>query len=103
MRDWIMGLSESDRKVVGDDIATVEFGWPVGMPICRSVGNKGLREVRSTIRHGKVEARVVFGIDGNVMVLLHGFEKKPSRQDKEIQTAEKRWKEYLRYKGDKHA
>jgi hypothetical protein len=85
------------RKIVGEDMATVEFGWPVGMPLCRSVGT-GLREVRATIRDGKVEARVIFGIDGSDMSLLHGFEKKPSQQDKEIETAENRWRDYQRRK-----
>jgi hypothetical protein len=76
-RDWVLGLDAGDRKIVGKDIATVEFGWPIGMPVSRSVGNKGLREVRSTLRKGRVEARVIFGIDGNEMILLHGHEKSP--------------------------
>ncbi len=97
VRDWLLGLEAADRKIVGEDMATVEFGWPVGMPLCRSVG-AGLREVRSTIREGKVEARVIFGIDGSDMILLHGFEKRPSQQDNEIETAEKRWRDYQRRK-----
>jgi phage-related protein len=98
VRDWLLELSDSDRKIVGQDMATVEFGWPLGMPPCRPLGRAGLREVRSTIRDGKVEGRVVFGIDGSDMILLHGFEKKPSRQDSEIETAESRWRDYLRRK-----
>ncbi len=96
MRDWLLGLAEDDRKIVGRDIATVEFGWQVGMPISRPVGNTGLREVRSTIRKGKVEARVIFAIDGNEMVLLHGHEKKPSQQSVDVETAENRWADYRR-------
>ena len=65
-------------------MASVEFGWPVGMPLTRPVGKLGPREVRSTIKAGKVEARVIFGIDGRAMILLHGFEKRPSQQDKTI-------------------
>ncbi|MGH7075306.1 MAG: type II toxin-antitoxin system RelE/ParE family toxin [Stellaceae bacterium] len=98
VRDWLMGLVEADRKIVGEDMASVEFGWPVGMPLTRPVGSVGLREVRSTIHEGKVEARVIFGIDGGEMILLHGFEKKPSRQDNEIDTAEARWRDYKRRK-----
>jgi phage-related protein len=98
VRDWLLQLADADRRIVGEDIAAVEFGWPVGMPICRPLGKLGLREVRSTIREGKVEARVIFGIDGDSMIILHGFEKKPSRQDDEIGTAEDRWRDYRRRK-----
>ncbi len=98
VREWLLALSFEDRRVIGRDIAKVEFGWPIGMPRSRSVG-KGLREVRSTIRSGRVEARVIFAIDGNDMILLHGHEKRPSRQQHEIDTAEARWSDYKRRKG----
>jgi phage-related protein len=64
---------------VGKDIATVEFGWPVGMQTCGSLG-KGLWEVRSTITHGI--ARVIFFNDGDAMILVHGFTKKAQRTPK---------------------
>lgn len=99
VRDWLLGLDDGDRKIVGADIATVEFGWPVGMPTCRSLENTPLWEVRSTIRKGKVEARVIFGIDRDRMVLLHGHEKAPKRQDHEIRIATTRWRDYLRREG----
>ncbi len=41
---------------------------------------------------------MIFGIDGSSMIVLHGFEKKPSRQDNEIETAEDRWRDYPRRK-----
>ncbi len=37
-RNWIKSLSLEARKIVGNDIATVEFGWPLGVPVCRSLG-----------------------------------------------------------------
>lgn len=46
VRDWLLELSEDDRKIIGQDIATVEYAYPVGMPTCRSLGSK-LEEVRS--------------------------------------------------------
>ena len=95
VRDWLLDLEIEDRRIVGRDIATVEFGWPVGMPVCEPVG-RGIREVRSTIKQGKVEARVYFGIDGDKMILLHGAEKKPARQPNDIATAENRWSDYKR-------
>jgi phage-related protein len=92
-RDFLVGLTAEDRKIVGEDIATVEFGWPVGMPTCRPLGD-GLYEVRSTIRKGKVEARVYFGISNGKAILLHGHTGKDG-QDKEIKIARKRWADYV--------
>jgi len=43
-REWLKSLpSREDRKRIGEDIKTIEFGWPVGMPVCRSVGGGILR------------------------------------------------------------
>ena len=74
VREWLLELDFEDRRIVGFDIQTAEFGWPVGMPICRSLGN-GLWEVRSDISSGRI-ARVIFCISRHEMVLLHGFIKK---------------------------
>lgn len=75
VRDWLKGdLSSDERKLVGDDISTVEFGWPIGMPTCRSLGGR-LREVRTNLPERI--ARVIFYVDDQQrMVLLHGFIKK---------------------------
>lgn len=32
VREWLLSLSPEDRKLIGNDIRTAEFGWPVGMP-----------------------------------------------------------------------
>jgi len=96
VRAWLMSLEEADRKIVGKDIATVEFGWPIGMPVCRPLRD-GLYEVRSTVRAGRVEARTYFSIDGNVLVLLHGAEGK-SRQGDAIALAIARLRDYQRRK-----
>src|SRR5713101_4118291 len=50
------------------------FGWPIGMPYCRSLGN-GLWEVRSDLTDGKI-GRVIFCVVRDHMVLVHGFVKK---------------------------
>ena len=71
VRDWILSLSPANRKILGENIKTVEFGWPVGMPTVRPMGNK-LYEVRSSLSDGS-DARVLFTIYKNSMVLLHGF------------------------------
>lgn len=48
VREWILELTLEDRKIIGPDIQRVEFGWPLGMPNCRSLGD-GLWEVRSDL------------------------------------------------------
>ena len=40
VRKWLKALSREDKRIVGTDIATVEFGWPVGMPTCRSLATR---------------------------------------------------------------
>jgi|SRR6185437_9620035 phage-related protein len=77
VREWLLALSKEDRKAIGTDIATVEFGWPIGLPVCRPMG-KGLYEVRTDLP-GKRTARVLFTIVEDTMVLLHGFIKKSRR------------------------
>lgn len=78
MREWLKGLSPDDRKRIGEDIKTVEFGWPVGMPVCRPLGG-GIYEVRSGLAQNRI-ARVLFYIDRKTrMVLLHGFIKKTQK------------------------
>jgi hypothetical protein len=94
VREWLLDLSEADRKIVSKDIYTVEVGWPVGMPVCENItGYPDIKAVRSTIRDGKVEARVYFAIDGNNMILLHGNEGK-TNQTGDIRLAADRWAKY---------
>ena len=92
MREWLTGLDEADRRTVGQDLATAEFGWPVGMPVCGSLGN-GLYEIRRDISHGRI-TRVIFCVADEQMVLLHGFIKKTQRTPKaDLDLALKRKKE----------
>lgn len=94
MREWLQDLGEEDRRVVGQDIATAEFGWPVGMPLCRSLGN-GLFEIRCNISDGRI-ARVIFAVVSQRMVLLHGFIKKAQKTPKpDLDLASKRLKEIV--------
>ncbi len=80
VRDWLKSLDRSDRLRIGSDISTVEFGWPVGMPTCRTLGH-GLYEVRSNLS-GRI-ARIIFCIADGKMVLLHGFIKKSRKTPKQ--------------------
>ena len=75
VRDWLKSdlFSKDDRRRIGTDIKTVEFGWPVGMPVCRPLGH-GLWEVRTRLAHRIV--RIMFFVASGRMVLAHGFVKK---------------------------
>ena len=91
---WLKGLPHKDRRIIGLDIATVEYGWPVGMPICRAItGRRGLWEIRSSLPGGRI-ARVLFCIHRGQLVLLHGFLKKTNKTpDSDLDLAMKRKKE----------
>ncbi len=93
-RKWLKALSREDKRIVGTDIATVEFGWPVGMPTCRSLASRrGLWEVRSSLTQKRI-ARILFVVYQGQMVLLHGFIKKTQQTpEEELDLAVKRQKE----------
>jgi phage-related protein len=81
VREWLLALSGEDRRTVGYDIQTVEFGWPIGMPVCRPLG-AGLWEVRSSLSGNRI-ARVIFCMRDGEMILLHGFIKKTQKTPQE--------------------
>ena len=97
VRDWLKRLPfPDDRKRLGADIKTVEFGWPVGMPVCRPLGD-GLCEVRTSLAQNRI-ARVIFYIDRRRrMVLLHGFIKKTQKTpDEDLELARSNKKRHQR-------
>jgi phage-related protein len=87
VREWLKAMESIDRKDIGVDISTVEFGWPIGMPACRPLKD-GLNEVRTRLTGGRI-ARVLFYIDAQSrMVLLHGFIKKSQKTpDEDLELA----------------
>ena len=78
VREWLLTLPQEDRRNIGTDIKTVQFGWPLGMPLVRKL-EPGLWEVRSHISNGI--ARVIFTVEALTLVLLHGFIKKSQRTE----------------------
>ncbi len=76
VREWLRSLSHAEKKVIGEDIKTVQFGWPLGMPLVRKIGTD-LWEVRSRLDNRI--ARVLFTVHENLMLLLHGFIKKSQK------------------------
>ncbi len=74
VRDWLRELDSGDRRAIGLDLMRVQTGWPVGMPLCRSLGG-GLWEVRSGLPSHRI-ARLVFVVRYGAIYILHGFIKK---------------------------
>jgi len=73
VREWLKGLPADERKAIGDDIRTMQFGWPLGMPLVRGI-ESGIWEVRTRLPNRI--ARVLFTTFEGEAVLLHGFIKK---------------------------
>ena len=90
--EWLRSLPPDDRRAIGTDLATVQVGWPLGMPLCRSLG-AGLWEVRSALPSRRI-ARLLFFVGEGRIGVVHGFIKKtrvtPAR---ELQLARRRMKE----------
>jgi phage-related protein len=76
VREWLKSLRREDCRTIGEDIKTVQFGWPLGMPLIKKMA-ADLWEVRSHLMQGI--SRVLFTIDGEIMILLHGFIKKSQK------------------------
>ena len=95
VRKWLKKQDEADRKTIGGDLKDVEYGWPVGMPLCRPLGD-GLWEVRSSIGDGQI-VRVLFCVHEQKMILLHSFVKKTQKTPgRELDLAMTRKKEIER-------
>ena len=92
VREWLNALPRDDQKTIGRDIAKVQFGWPVGLPVCRPLKD-GLWEVRSSLPSRR-EGRLLFGFHDGVLVALHAFIKKTQRApDDDLALARQRLKD----------
>lgn len=90
VRKWLKSLNKEIRSIIGKDVCTIQEGWPLGMPLLRSLG-AGFWEIRSTIPNGI--ARIIFITKESRMILLHGFIKKTEKSPvKEIEIAKRRAK-----------
>lgn len=92
VRDWLKTLDELDRHTIGQDLMRAQWRWPVGMPLCRPMG-QGLWEVRTDLPNNRI-ARVLICLHKGKLVALHGFIKKTQKTpDDELTLARKRQKE----------
>jgi phage-related protein len=93
--EWLRALAAEDRQALGRDLRLVEMGWPIGMPLCRPLGD-GLWEVRSKLSQNRI-ARVIFCASQGYMILLHAFIKKTQKTPQsELNLARARQKEVNR-------
>ena len=92
VRDWLNELPREDQRIIGRDIAKVQFGWPIGLPVCRPLRN-GLWEVRSPLPSQKT-ARLILCFHQKTLIVLHGFIKKTRKTPTEdLELAKRRLKE----------
>jgi len=81
-------LNRESRKSIGEDIKTLQYQWPIGMPLTRKM-DENLWELRSQISSGI--ARTFFTSFDSKIVLLHGFVKKSQKiPAKELAIAKRR-------------
>ena len=82
VKNWLRQFGREDRGILGRDLGLIQVGFPLGLPLCRSLGN-GLWEIRSTLT-SKVEARMIFYFDSKqqAIAILHGFVKKSMKTPK---------------------
>ncbi len=92
VRDWLRELDPPDRNAIGLDLMRIQFRWPVGMRLCRPMGD-GLWEVRSELPSRRI-ARILFCVLARRIVILHGFVKKTrATPDAELALARRRRRE----------
>jgi phage-related protein len=92
VRDWLRSLDDRDQNTIGLDLMRVQFRWPVGMPLCRAMGD-GLWEMRTNLPSNRI-ARLLFCVTGGRILVLHGFIKKTQKMpDEELTQARRRKKE----------
>lgn len=88
VREWLRDLDPESRRIIGTDLRTVQYGWPMQMPLVRSLGD-GLWELRSSLPRGI--ARVIFLVGDGLLVPVHGFIKKSRKTPtKHLELARKR-------------
>lgn len=96
VREFLQELSQDDKRAIGADIKTVQFGYPMGMPLTRKFENsKKLEEIRCKISDGRI-VRIIFFVHDNKIILLHAFIKKTQKTPpREIELASTRFKQMI--------
>lgn len=88
VREWLQALPAEERREIGADIRAVQLSWPIGMPVVGHLGDD-IWEVRTRLSNRI--ARVLFVLEQDEMILLHGFIKKDRKTPKpELELARQR-------------
>jgi phage-related protein len=92
VRDWLKSLPIEEKAEIGKDLMRAQWRWPVGMPLCRAMGD-GLYEIRTSLPSNRI-SRVFVGLDRGALVALHAIIKKTQKTPAEdLAIARKRLKE----------
>jgi phage-related protein len=93
--EWLRDLDADDRRIIGEDLRTVQLGWPLGMPLCRSLGD-GLFEVRSNITDKRITRLILFQHKAGLIIVAGFIKKSQSTPDDVLKLSRKRKTEYER-------
>ena len=92
VREWLKELDPDVRQAIGTDLLRVQEQWPIGMPVCKSLG-KGLWEVRTGLLSNRT-VRVLLFVHAGRIGVVHGFIKKRQKTPvADLELARKRMKE----------
>jgi phage-related protein len=92
--DWLRSLDKEDRHRIGTDLMRVQVGWPIGMPLVRSLG-EGLWAVRSDLPANRT-ARLLLCFHEGVLIILHSFIKKTQKTPAaDLEVARRRMREVM--------
>jgi len=101
VKEWLRNQTKEDRKTIGKDIRTLQYGWPIGMPLVEKIKNR-LWEIRSNIKEGIVRTFFTIDEEDDVLILLHIIKKKTKKSTKpDLTTAELRLKQYQKFYEEK--
>jgi len=90
VREWLSSLRKEHKKAIGEDVKTVQFGWPLGMPLVEKI-ESNLWEIRTKLKDGI--ARIMFTMVDQEIVIVHGFIKKSNKiPEDDLELARKRMK-----------
>lgn len=87
VRDWLKNMPAIDKKTIGTDIKTIQFGFPIGMPLVRKM-DANLWEIRSHISNGI--ARIFL----RWMVILWFYQKSQSTPKSDLELSKQRLKQF---------
>ena len=94
VREWLDNFGEEDGNIIDLDIRVVAEYWPQVLQtnlVKKMTGEEHLWEIRSRISEGKRTARILFTLERQRMILLHGFIKKSRKTPrKDLRLARRR-------------